>query len=674
MNLFESIFGKRASDPTGLELESPAPAPVNSRTAPGRYIPYSQAQLREFGCDGASTGAGLSQYGTRLSETALAAATSILTTYSDTYNNEEKRLAALEAERKVLLQPGAPYKDFAAPALMKGELDLCETSIARMMRLARDSTVRAWTPADCKALKEISVAEDEWIDALMTPAQKLLDVEKVSWEERKDELDRQVQVQQSRLKELRDALVLAKKRVEALYAAGITRHVSGFLVWAGYASFVGMFAVVGHLLKPLMQNPNRKTLVSEALGAITTIRDFLIFYAGAIGVLFATLVLVGGVTMLVRRLLHENDPAWRARPSSNGDGAEGWLGWLGMFGPKGVPKGTVTDHSLRQLIGALPLVFGAAVIALLLVAFGDRSGSGLEVMPSPIGPAFVLLAIVTAMLFATNLLDGQESTSPRRRMRIVLFSLLALAPSIALILAGTLPKEKSYIALTAVAIAMTLSASGLAFGLIYRGHFAKEDYLEREIARCEYRITMLRQRPTLANLVFARYGEISDLIRGDLRARFSDRQFWRNVRRRWKRIFLRLRNGEVVEQIDVSPADEIALSDAERTRLSECRALRDQLRARWERLTAVDVERQEAQSRMSAALRERVEGMRGVYVEYACGLFDMENAYDIALASLEGPRKGASAPYGTGPIPTVPLLTANLEGQAFHARPASGGH
>jgi hypothetical protein len=228
---------------------------------------------------------------------------------------------------------------------------------------------------------------------------------------------------------------------------------------------------------------------------------------------------------------------------------------------------------------------------------------------------------------------------------------------VSLALAGMLPPDRSRLALTAVSLAMMLAASGLAFGLIYRGHFSREEYLERELARCEERIIALRQPPTLIEMMSSQFGDISGHIRAGMRARFVDRA-WRAVPRRlrvwWRRPRRFWTDAEKVEVVEVDPMDELSLPTAQLTELNDLRALRDQLRARWERLEVVENERKDAESSLGKATQERLTRLNAIKVEHVRALLELENAHDIARTTLEGPYARPAPPAEPVPMPRPP--------------------
>lgn len=642
--------GAGGSSTEGVTREaSAAPDPGEAR-----YLSRTVQELREFGCFAAETGCGLAPYQTRLKEVAQARAVAVDAFVREPCAQLNVELRSLAAAQQSALRGAPAEPSFNTVEALSSALSEHDRTIADLEEEGRSPSYASRFSVEREAVLDALRLDRERMEERVHAVQPLLRMWQDSWDENAEALQHHARLFEERGRACRERLATAATRVERLHQAGISRPIAGLLVWASSIALAGTGFAVSRVIKFTLhseQQAPQELLLLRWLGKVDTPWALLRLFGEVSALLLSALVLVAVATQLTRLWLRTADGPWpeggapavlAPREKGRGGDASGVLGWVSLFGGPSASAGEVTDRSLRQLLASLPLVLAGAVLAFLLVSFGEREGGDEALVAAQLGSGFAFLSVISATLFITGMLYGQRLESPAPRLRAFLLFVIAVSPLLSLAVAGLLPGFEKRAVLSCVAISMMLGATGLTFGLIYRGQFAHEEYLEREILRCERRAAHLRQRPTLAS-VFAQ-------------ARFSDEEAARAVRRQFEsqlkaqrrarrslaRWVMRLAGGgprtpKPAAAPRGSEAQQSPLLRAEqRLELRRLRGERAALSERLEQVQYARVRQDEAQEELVRLEAEKAAQHARLQEECAQALLEMENAYAVACATLSG--------------------------------------
>jgi hypothetical protein len=396
------------------------------------------------------------------------------------------------------------------------------------------------------------------LDKQIGIARKLHELEKEKWATHKGEYDRRVLELTKEKERVEEELNAARNNINALKRFGITRHTAGFLIWAGYASLAGVGGVIASLLNG--QPMGRTSYVSlifqyltniiNALQTIRTPSDFLYLVLWPCIVVLIILAVTGGLVLLADFLLQKFDKKWkvnwRGKPGggkkSRRSGKDNSKEQLPDLTPPinrlSIPLPEVDRKSYVKLLALLPYLFLAFVIVLLSVSGADKSNSSTNPLTPTgalsmtyIGVVFVLLTVSVTMLYATKVIEPRwrklvkvvedqrpsdgpgddspdaEKPAPLVGFRMYLrahweFVVLICAMVLALLAIIFLPASdyRSHVIWSAVAIFMCFSSLAFAYGIIQRGLFRNEEYLDGRRALYRVLIEKYSTEPTVMDV------------------------------------------------------------------------------------------------------------------------------------------------------------------------------
>lgn len=344
-----------------------------------------------------------------------------------------------------------------------------------------------------KALKEeLSSYPSSELDEVLGESQKIVEQRKklASLNEPGNKLRRREL--EARARRLDKELTPARERCERLKQQGITKTASGFLLWAGYASFAAVAAAWGVLLQNAVSGGE---FLGRAFGGLSGFvrgmsadGGFLSTFGLFVSFLVGGLALLALVTWLSDRLLGSFDRSWPGtRRDKRGGGGGSHLPVLS------IPP--IQRRSYVQLLATFPFVVAGALLFFFVSWGASQTSSGASdggmsevlggLIGSFVGAAFVLLATSMGILYVTWQICRQESESsdgglfrPRWELGIILGMMV-----VAILGAGFLPfLPESLDARRAVwgliVLFMTASSLALAVGVVTRGIFRDVDILE----------------------------------------------------------------------------------------------------------------------------------------------------------------------------------------------------
>lgn len=303
--------------------------------------------------------------------------------------------------------------------------------------------------------------------------------------------------------------------IRNLRKLGVTRTISGFLVYVGYLSFPIFGWFLGTVLEAIHQPPKAPELagllgvfmiaLKSAIGRIGLMWGLL----GALVVPLALLGVFVGILYLTDVLLRRFDARWsRSTPATQKSqrGEESILGWLSSR----IQTAQRTDYT--QLIAKLPVFYAIATLVMIfavLVAGSGLPGSqmaALNVSGSASAPwqtvvytsfgtvMCIVLAGFTA-LYATRLIEPRyrklllTELVTWRQTAAVNVEILVVAIAIVLVTAGSEIASHSSMKMNAwspgstagiLAFAFAVAFS-VAYGLMFRGAFRDYDVLQAEL-------------------------------------------------------------------------------------------------------------------------------------------------------------------------------------------------
>lgn len=229
-----------------------------------------------------------------------------------------------------------------------------------------------------------------------------------------------------------------------------------------------------------------------------------------------------------------------------------------------------------------------------------------------------------------------------------MFGLISVLPLASLMLSGLASTNGEGLGarapITSVAIAMTLASSSLAFGLIYRGQFAREDFLDREIEHVEANIIFLRVKPTLATLLASSSDKNPKNSSTGEPEREPPRRAFARAARQVGRWFLVFRFWEPStsagkgENVNIEQAvREVELAGERLQEMNGFRVTRDRLQSALEQMEQWEKLAKEARALLESATAHCRNQLRDLALEEERALLEIENAFYIASAGMKGP-------------------------------------
>lgn len=407
-----------------------------------------------------------------------------------------------------------------------------------------------------KLKSEAATKYDEAIsdlDKKIVIARKLHELEKEKWTTHKGEYDRRVQELTKEKERVEEELNAVRNNINALKRFGITRHTAGFLIWAGYASLAGVGGVIASLLSG--QPVGRTSYVSlifqyltNIINALQTIRTASDFWYLVLWPCIVALVILGvtaGLVWLADFILQKFDKKWKvnwrgkpgggkkSRRGGRDDSREQVPDLTPPINRLSIPLPEIDRKSYVKLLALLPYLFLAFVIVLLSASGAAKNN------PPPanalsmtyIGIVFVLLTVSVTMLYATKVIEPRwrklvkvvedqrpsdgpgdaspdgEKPAPLVGFRMYLrahweFISLICAMVLALLAIIFLPTSdyRSHVIWSAVAIFMCFSSLAFAYGIIQRGLFRNEEYLDGRRALYRVLIEKYSTEPTVMDV------------------------------------------------------------------------------------------------------------------------------------------------------------------------------
>jgi hypothetical protein len=380
--------------------------------------------------------------------------------------------------------------------------------------------------------EEVRKGRQEIIDMLHDRrkiAEEIHKIQKEFWETNREELERRVKMFKQELEVVEGHLADARARTANLQAVGVSRTTANFLVWAGYLSFAGVGGVIAGFLQERQREDNILSLIINGLAnlinMVKPIQPGQSFWALILGplVLIALLLIilgsVAGVTWANDWILGKFDPDWQAERDRTKKKGKKYR-QPRLQNRFALPTPDIDRKSYVQLLASFPYIILAALIILLFSGLAINpadpktpvKAASLGLATSYIGVIFALLATSIALLYTTKIIEPRtrkyahaeaEGAVFKKYLRVNWeFALLVVLMVISLLLAAFLGNDirDNRIVWGFVALFMSLSSFGLAYGLVQRGLFRDVDKLEEK--RQGYRRLIERESllPTVSDV------------------------------------------------------------------------------------------------------------------------------------------------------------------------------
>ena len=385
-------------------------------------------------------------------------------------------------------------------------------------------------------------------------AEEIYALKRKHWQNNKPEYDRIADEFRIENDRINDQLKTVHARLNRFQQFGVTRTTSGFLVYAGYASFAGAGGLIASLIHNRQGSTGDflsriidgfRTLLGISSGGTALWRPM----ANLTGLLFASLLIITAVTLAMNRLIRILYPNWAAasgRRKSRGEtNPFAFVSTLrqrltSLFrqesstserGPARSEKNAnnssqISHRSFVQLLAHLPYVVAASLLFFFFAALGlgntnltGSSPASLEVSSTYIGFVFILLSTSASILYVTHVIEPrwqrhelrsapEDSVVPKAKTPhtlrlawefVVLAALLALSLAMTAFLSNS-PTQNQW-ALGAVAIFMCLASLGLAYGLVQRGLFKDTEFLDSKRQWYRAKIDYYQGAPTVDDVL-----------------------------------------------------------------------------------------------------------------------------------------------------------------------------
>lgn len=369
-------------------------------------------------------------------------------------------------------------------------------------------------------------------------AEEIYKLQKERWFTNKDELERRAQLFEKELNRVENRLGNARKRTANLHDQGITRTTANFLIWVGYISLAGVGGVIGSFFQKRQSGGGTDflSLIFRGFISLAQLTGPSKPYTSPWSIILAPLPLVLLVVLYLSALglivwfmdgrMKKFDPAaWVKKKGRDNRRERNRLNLTDRFSSS-VPTPEIDRKAYQQLLAYFPFVVLAALVVWLLAAgLPQAAGAGNNIDPTfglagaYLGIVFILLSTSVALLYTTKIIEprwrkfenggGARNTLSRYVKLnweiVLLMSLLVASLSLTAVMPMTdmswiSAEHSNLITWGAVTIFMCLCSLGLAYGLIQRGLFRDEEFLER--LRRNYRQLIETQRvgPTLCDL------------------------------------------------------------------------------------------------------------------------------------------------------------------------------
>ncbi len=438
------------------------------------------------------------------------------------YQRRRLRLEALRSEASAQLSTKQALQD-EQEALAGAEIaarDEQRELEQRKLRLeARLVQRRRATAANrlVTTAKEYAASLQESVDLLLrsrfSAALNRFMVEKQADEINRPELERSKSILTGELDRLDAPLKEAAERVSALRRLGITKTISGFLIWVAYIAFAAIGFAISYLLQPRMpkagDDPSRvfaslATILMQSFATTSPVVRLLysIFAICAAAIAFCAFVFV------VDHLIQRFDRTWRPR-YGKGRGRR-------RRAANPIPSPAIDRSAFTQMLAAIPYAVLAAVIFLVFAADpgmvqpgSAKLGPAAGWATTYVGTIYALLATAAGIVYVLYIVLPRSaplpaSGSPGVAAGILLKTHWEMAAILALLLAGLVivalssaTPAASDVAWGVLAVAMTACCLSLAHGVVYHGQFVDLDRLERDRARLRIAMEGLDKRPLL---------------------------------------------------------------------------------------------------------------------------------------------------------------------------------
>ncbi|MFL6278069.1 MAG: hypothetical protein ACJ74G_23010 [Blastocatellia bacterium] len=348
-------------------------------------------------------------------------------------------------------------------------------------------------------------------------AKKSYELKREKWSLNEKEYERRREVLREEQKKVEARLAKASAHIERLAEIGITRTTSGFLVWAGYVSFAGVSGVIANLLAKREQEG--ADYVSLFIRGVTNLlgptegQNLWILAAKMFGLVAATLLTVYGILWLADKRLAKFDPDWLAGSEKKKRKKARWSRQeLQSQFSVNIPE--ISRKSYAQLLAAFPYIFVGAVIVFVLSAAGNPTATKANAGATYTGFVINLLATAVLLLYATYIIEPRWHKYPEPQARNAYFAKMRahweFATLVGLLIISLIYTAFARVAPTpeanvgtntavwgVLALFMTLSSMGLAYGLIQRGLFKDVDHLENDLRLYRRLIEHYSTQPTV---------------------------------------------------------------------------------------------------------------------------------------------------------------------------------
>jgi hypothetical protein len=352
---------------------------------------------------------------------------------------------------------------------------------------------------------------------------KIFEVEEQCWKVNQPENERRKKLLEEELIRLDADLTECRKRVEKLKNSGITRTVSGFLIWAGYLGFAAAGSAISYMLADRFPRKGSDpwmalTGVTAFLRQLRADHGSLVALLAPIGFLLCLLAVFVGCIWLTDFLLRLFDRRWArgkmSRKSAKKESFESSSPLSPIAQILNVKMPMVERASFIQLLASVPYVFAAGAAFLLLSVAGaslsqqNSADPAAGLVPGYIGGVYALLATSVFILYILNVLQprvdrlaNKTATPTIRNLLAMHWELVVLLACLVLALAAVAFAPHGPIFTQAcwgsLAIAMTLAGMGLAYGLIYSGQFRDLAWADRRRGEAKLEADSLSLGPTI---------------------------------------------------------------------------------------------------------------------------------------------------------------------------------
>jgi len=334
-------------------------------------------------------------------------------------------------------------------------------------------------------------------ERLSTEERRVAEQHAKLWDRVVDEFKAATGEARQRIETVDGEILRARERVEPLLKTGVTRTVSGFLLWSGYLSFAAIgsaFAILFH------DTGEKQSGLSHVLGiARALLSAFPAHWNLALRLALGSMSIVLGLAafcalvVILDIALQRFDRAWRSdarRRSRNGNRQPDSQPHFAVR-----PPGATTEirrSAYVQLLASAPYILITAVITLFAAAVpqvrtGGNQGSGDAAAATTtttfIGTVLALLVTASLVMYILKVLDRREpldknSSAPASRWTDGWEFLVVPALLVVTTLCATF-RGWSFNIWGPVTLVMLFSCLAVAYGVVYSGIYKDITILER---------------------------------------------------------------------------------------------------------------------------------------------------------------------------------------------------